>query len=533
MLAAIAPEYDTEPAVKISYGTAGFRQNAETLVPAMFRVGILAALRSKCKGACIGVMITASHNPECDNGVKVVDPLGEMLESSWESWATKLANCSNDGLEAMVQTMVTEVGVDVKAAVSVAMAMDTRPSSPLMAKAVAAGVAAAGGTVTDFGLLTTPQLHYVVRCTNDPAYGTPTEQGYNEKLSTAFKALYASSGATEPVAFHVDCANGIGAGQLRKLLSHLTGVVDATVCNDGSVGKVNDNCGADYVKTNQKAPPGIEAGDGVQCASLDGDADRLMFFYNKGGKFQMLDGDRIAILCAVFFNELVSAAGLKMNLGIVQTAYANGGSTKCLEKLGIPVACAKTGVKHLHHLALNYDIGVYFEANGHGTILFSDDALGVIAKANGSTNAEKKALTDLRSLIDLINQTVGDAISDLLLVQIILIRKKMSMPDWAAMYDDLPNRLVKVKVADRSVVGTTNAERTCTSPAGLQDAIDALVAEHSCGRAFVRPSGTEDVVRVYAEAETRELADDLNHKVSLKVFEMANGVGNPPEKVTA
>ena len=91
------------------------------------------------------------------------------------------------------------------------------------------------------------------------SYGTPTEQGYNEKLSTAFKALYASSGATEPVAFHVDCANGIGAGQLRKLLSHLTGVVDATVCNDGSVGKVNDNCGADYVKTNQKAPPGIEA----------------------------------------------------------------------------------------------------------------------------------------------------------------------------------------------------------------------------------------------------------------------------------
>ena len=171
------------------------------------------------------------------------------------------------------------------------------------------------------------------------------------------------------------------------MLSHLTGVVDATVCNDGSTGKVNDNCGADYVKTNQKAPPGIEArapclnarggthgrpsallvilssawptadsnkganamaaqlllfrspqaGDGVQCASLDGDADRLMFFYNNSGKFQMLDGDRIAILCAVFFNELVAAAGLKMNLGIVQTAYANGGSTKCLEKLGASV----------------------------------------------------------------------------------------------------------------------------------------------------------------------------------------------------
>ena len=37
-------------------------------------------------------MITASHNPEEDNGVKLVDPMGEMLESSWESIATKLAN---------------------------------------------------------------------------------------------------------------------------------------------------------------------------------------------------------------------------------------------------------------------------------------------------------------------------------------------------------------------------------------------------------------------------------------------------------
>lgn len=37
-------------------------------------------------------MITASHNPEPDNGVKLVDPMGEMLEQSWEKWATKLAN---------------------------------------------------------------------------------------------------------------------------------------------------------------------------------------------------------------------------------------------------------------------------------------------------------------------------------------------------------------------------------------------------------------------------------------------------------
>ena len=34
----------------------------------------------------------------------------------------------------------------------------------------------------------------------------------------------------------------------------------------------------------------------------------------------------------------------------------------------VAVACVATGVKHLHHAACDYDIGVYFEANGHGTV---------------------------------------------------------------------------------------------------------------------------------------------------------------------
>lgn len=38
------------------------------------------------------------------------------------------------------------------------------------------------------------------------------------------------------------------------------------------------------------------------------------------------------------------------------------------------MACVPTGVKYLHHKALEYDVGVYFEANGHGTIVFSDYA---------------------------------------------------------------------------------------------------------------------------------------------------------------
>lgn len=66
-----------------------------------------------------------------------------------------------------------------------------------------------------------------------------------------------------------------------------------------------------------------------------------------------------------------SQAGIALEVGVVQTAYANGSSTNYLnDTLLIPVACTKTGVKHLHHRAKDFDIGVYFEANGHGTVTF-------------------------------------------------------------------------------------------------------------------------------------------------------------------
>lgn len=48
----------------LQYGTAGFRSKAQQLEHVMFRMGLLAALRSRATGATIGVMVTASHNPE-------------------------------------------------------------------------------------------------------------------------------------------------------------------------------------------------------------------------------------------------------------------------------------------------------------------------------------------------------------------------------------------------------------------------------------------------------------------------------------
>lgn len=81
--------------VRLSYGTAGFREDASVLLSTVCRVGILAALRALKTGGVIGLMITASHNKVSDNGVKIADPSGGMLTQEWEPFAEALANASS------------------------------------------------------------------------------------------------------------------------------------------------------------------------------------------------------------------------------------------------------------------------------------------------------------------------------------------------------------------------------------------------------------------------------------------------------
>jgi hypothetical protein len=71
-------------AVKLAYGTAGFRARADVLDAVFLRMGMLAALRSAQTKTAVGVVVTASHNPIEDNGVKMIDADGGMLAQSWE-----------------------------------------------------------------------------------------------------------------------------------------------------------------------------------------------------------------------------------------------------------------------------------------------------------------------------------------------------------------------------------------------------------------------------------------------------------------
>ncbi|GFP99631.1 phosphoacetylglucosamine mutase [Phtheirospermum japonicum] len=530
--------FSPPPGVKFSYGTSGFRAEASLLESTVFRVGILAAIRSIQTGSVIGLMITASHNVVSDNGIKVADPSGGMLTQQWEPFADAIANASDPlSLIQLLDDFVKKENITLEGAppVEVLLGRDTRPSGSALVEAAKQGInSIVGVTATDIGVVTTPQLHWMVRAKNKGFEAS--ENNYYDQLLTSFRCVldYIPQGKSSNNVndkLIVDGADGVGGEKLEKLktkLSNLT--IDIRNYGDGVL---NEGVGADYVQKEKFVPRGFSPADaGIRCASLDGDADRLVYFsvIPNSSKIDLVDGDKILSLFAIFLKEQLAILygpedgknankSYNASLGIVQTAYANGASTDYLKQLGLEVVFTPTGVKYLHEKAAEFDIGIYFEANGHGTILFSDNFLSWLeTRSNELSTSSKgsdqhKAALRLLAISRLINQAVGDALSGLLLVEAILQHMGWSIHKWNELYQDLPSRQLKVKVADRTAVITENAETVVVRPVGIQEAINAETAKYPRGRCFIRPSGTEDVVRVYAEASTQEAADNLAHSV--------------------
>lgn len=529
-----------------SYGTAGFRADGLKLLSTVFRAGVLTALRSLRTGSAVGLMITASHNPIGDNGIKIVDPDGGMMTQNWEPYAEALAIAPDpQSFVELVFHFAKKEGISLEGdrSAEVLLGRDTRPTGEALLQAAMQGIKAIVGSVAlDMGVVTTPQLHWMVRRKNMGVH--TSENDYFMQLSESFSCLMnlCPKGITKKGNIDsrliVDGANGVGGDKLEQLEKLLLGL-NIQVRNSSKHGEgiLNEGVGADYVQKERVSPRYFDLKDsGLRCASFDGDADRLVYFRiseSNRNSIDLVDGDKILSLFALFIKEQLQILNTSESeslidvviprVGVVQTAYANGASTDYLKKLGLEVTVTQTGVKYLHKKAAEYDIGFYFEANGHGTILFSEEFLVKLQGKNNdlaSTDAgseSHKAAIRLLAVSKLINQAAGDALSGLLLVEVVLQYMGWSMQNWIELYDDLPSRQLKVKVEDRNAVITTNAETQVLQPSGLQEAIDDETRKYHRGRCFVRPSGTEDIIRVYAEASSQEAADSLARSVSQHV----------------
>ena len=315
-------------------------------------------------------MITASHNAEPDNGMKLADSHGGMLDAAWEEHAVSLANApdSKHAL-ALIHTLsdyakgrhpgATADGRLPKMVVHIGR--DTRSHSPPLADLVIRAARAMGATVIDHGEVSTPMLHHFVMHANGHLLPSSIPQrcnegGYYEIMAMSYAALLrtgtvgGSGGRRLPTTstLVIDGACGIGAPKVdkfRRIFARLhaegctSGLPVLQTVNFPGDGPLNEDCGAEFVQK-QQLPPKLysksAAGLSKQyMTSFDGDADRVVFhFEDKSGKFHLLDGDKIAVLVSSFIQDelrFIDPDGKAVKCGVVQTAYANGSSTLYLK----------------------------------------------------------------------------------------------------------------------------------------------------------------------------------------------------------
>jgi phosphoacetylglucosamine mutase len=328
---------------------------------------------------------------------------------------------------------------------------------------------------------------------------------YRHHLVSSFGSLCDVNESPVKTTLHVDCANGVGALKLQKMRPYLVSYGLHLVLYNCGEGKLNDRCGADFVEKEKTYPLGMcNIREGERCCSLDGDADRIVYFTKRDSQFCLLNGDRIACLMVSYIWDIINSHDLHQvpDIGVIQTAYANGASKMYLQKQfpTVDIVLADTGVKNLHHKAQQYDIGVYFEANGHGTVLFSRTFLD-----------KNKDNVRLHAMSRLLSQHTGDALGDMLCVEAIL--QKYGFENWINMYQELFSKQLKFK-ADRSAFETIEHGTQCVRPQGLQTDIDSITRTFKHGRAFVRPSGTEAIVRLYAESDSNASLTELTRQLA-------------------
>jgi len=266
----------------------------------------------------------------------------------------------------------------------------------------------------------------------------------------------------------IDCANGAAYKTTPWLLRELG--ADVISINDKPDGmNINEGCGSLHVEGLQKAVKIHKADVGI---AHDGDADRTIFCDEKG---RMVDGDRVMGMWAV---EMKKKGMLKKDT-VVSTVMSNIGLENYLEAKGIKLIRTRVGDRYVVETMLEGGYNLGGEQSGH--IIFLD------------------------------HNTTGDG--PLTAIQVLYLMKKRNAPlsRLASEIKLFPQILMNVEVENKHDIKTIP---------GIEKAVEAAKKRLAGnGRILVRPSGTEQKIRVMIEGKDLKLITKLGEDITKVIKE--------------
>lgn len=357
----------------------------------VYKLGVLAtpgvAHLVKTEKASAGVMISASHNPAQDNGIKFFAGDGFKLDDALEAEIEALLDAPEDTLP--------------------------RPSAQGL------------GDVVD----------------------------YPEGLRKYQEFLVSTGVALDGLKVALDTANGAAATSARQVFADL-GAQLAVMGEKPNGLNINDGVGSTHPEKLQELVK--ETGSQIGLA-FDGDSDRLIAVDENG---DLVDGDRIMYIVGKYLAD----KGLLAKKTIVTTVMSNLGFHKALDREGIEKAVTAVGDRYVVEEMRKGGYNVGGEQSGH--VILMD------------------------------YNTTGDG--QLTAVQLTKIMKETGkkLSELAAEVTIYPQKLVNIRVEN------SMKDKAMEVPA-IAAIIEKMEAEMAGnGRILVRPSGTEPLLRVMAEAPT-------------------------------
>jgi phosphoglucosamine mutase len=382
-----------EAAVVAGLASAG----AEVLLAGVVPTPALAHLTAET-GADLGVMISASHNPMPDNGIKLFSRGGHKLP---------------DALEAAIERIVLSGSSE-----------GVRPTGAAIGR---------------------------VRALPDAA-----ERYARHVLSTV-------DGPLTGLRLVVDCAHGAAAATAPEIYRRAGATVHAI--GDAPDGwNINDGIGSTHLGPLIAAVREQGADLGI---AHDGDADRCLAVTAAG---DVVDGDAILAVCALALHE----RGALKDDTVVATVMSNLGFHHTMRAAGISVHTTAVGDRYVLEALRDRGLSLGGEQSGH--LVFLDHA------------------------------TTGDGLLTGLALLSRMRATGASLAELASVVHRLPQTLINVPVTDRMAVSESDE---------VAQAVNAVEEElGGTGRVLLRPSGTEQLVRVMVEAPTQEQADEVANRLA-------------------